>query len=184
MPDWTAFQLVGMVLATFAGIGNVPALPRTVEQTGFTVVGISARTTNAREMAGQGVIGKQWGRFMQENLLSQIPNKVDSSILAVYTDYESDANGAYTFIIGARVNSAEKIPNGMMATKVPAGRYAVLTSDKGPPAKVVPETWGRVLAASKATLGGDRAYKADFEVYDQRAADPQNARIDLYIGLK
>lgn len=32
-------------------------------------------------------------------------------------------------------------------------------------------------------LGGQRAYKADFEVYDQRAADPNSAVLDIYIGL-
>ena len=36
---------------------------------GFTVVGIEARTDNAREMTGAGVIGKQWARFVGENLL-------------------------------------------------------------------------------------------------------------------
>jgi predicted transcriptional regulator YdeE len=65
------------------------------------VVGISTRTTNAKEMSGKGVIAQQWDRFMKEGLLSKIPNKVDSNILAVYTDYESDANGAYTYVIGA-----------------------------------------------------------------------------------
>jgi predicted transcriptional regulator YdeE len=32
-------------------------------------------------------------------------------------------------------------------------------------------------------LGGRRAFKTDFEIYDQRAADPENAQVDVYIGL-
>jgi len=27
-------------------------------------------------------------------------------------------------------------------------------------------------------------YRADFEIYDQRAMDPQNLQMDVYIGIK
>jgi predicted transcriptional regulator YdeE len=33
-------------------------------------------------------------------------------------------------------------------------------------------------------LGGDRRYATDFEIYDQRAQDPNNTILDIYIGLK
>ena len=158
--------------------------PKIVEETGFTVVGISIRTSNANEMSGKGVIPQQWDRFMKEGLLGKIPNKVNSNILAVYIDYESDANGAYTFMIGARVSSAEDVPLGMVAKKAPAGRYAVFISEKGFVGKVVPQTWSRIWAIPKSSPGGNRAYRTDFEVYDQRAADPQNAEVDIYVGIK
>jgi predicted transcriptional regulator YdeE len=164
--------------------GDVQLTPKIVEHMGFTVIGISIRTSNAKEMSGNGVIAQQWDRFMKEGLLSGIPNKVDPNILAVYTDYESDANGAYTFMIGARVSSADDVPVGMVAKKVPAGRYAVFISEKGFVGKVVPQTWGRIWAISKSSPAGNRAYRADFEIYDQRAADPQNAVVDIYVGIK
>ncbi len=159
-------------------------IPKVVEETGFTVVGISIRTNNAKETSGKGVIPQRWDRFMKEGLLNTIPNKVDSNILAVYTDYENDANGEYTFMIGAKVSSADGVPPGMVAKKVPAGRYAVFTSEKGFVGKVVPQTWNRIYTAPKSSPGGNRAYRADFEVYDQRAADPQNAQVDIYVGIK
>jgi len=121
---------------------------------------------------------------MKEGLLGKITNKVDSNIVAVYVDYESDANGAYTFMIGARVSSAEDVPLGMVAKKVPAGRYAVFISEKGFVGKIVPQTWSHIWAIPKSSPGGNRAYQADFEVYDQRAADPQNAQVDIYVGIK
>jgi predicted transcriptional regulator YdeE len=164
--------------------GDVQLTPKIVEKTGFTVIGISIRTSNAKEMSGNGVIAKQWDRFMKEGQLSRIPNKVDSSILAVYTDYESDANGAYTHMLGARVSSADSVPPGMVAKKVPAARYAVFLSAKGFVGKVVPETWTRIWAVPKAEPGGNRAYQADFEVYDHRAADPHNAQVDIYVGIE
>ena len=105
---------------------------KVVDEAGFTVIGIEACTSNATEMTPEGVIAKQWARFMQENLAAQIPDKTDSSILAVYTDYASDQDGEYTFVIDARVDSAAGAPPEMVVKKIPAGRYAVFTSDKRP----------------------------------------------------
>ena len=151
---------------------------------GFTVIGISARTSNAKEMTADGVIGKVWGRLMQENLLSRIPNKADKNIVAVYTDYASDHNGEYTYILGAKVNSDKDIPAGMVSKKIPAGKYAVFTSEKGPAPKVVPELWMKINSLPKSAVGGDRVYSADFEIYDERATDPQNLQMDVYVGIK
>jgi predicted transcriptional regulator YdeE len=158
--------------------------PRVVQHPAFTVIGIAARTNNAKEMAGDGVIGKQWARFMQEGLLEKIPNRADSNIVALFTDYASDKDGDYTLVIGARVTSTEKVPTGMVAKPVPAGRYAVFTSEKGPVAKVVVDTWRRIWTTPKGEPGGDRAYKTDFEIYDQRARDPEATVVDVYVGIR
>lgn len=158
--------------------------PHVVEQNGFIVIGVAARTNNSREATAQGVIGKEWARFMQEGVLAKIPNKLDHSIVAVYTDYASDHKGDYTFVLGARVRSDIDVPEGMVAKKIPAGRYAVFTSDKGPGPKVVPELWMKINSLPKSAPGGNRAYRADFEVYDERAADPQNLQTDIYIGIR
>ena len=157
--------------------------PRIVEQDGFAVIGIAVRTNNAKEMTPDGVIGKQWGRFMQEGLLEKIPHRADQSIVAVITDYASDKDGDYTQVIGARVLRIEDVPQGMVAKKVPAGRYAVFTSEKGSVAQVVVGTWQRIWATPKSEPGGNRAYKADFEVYDERARDPQSTVMDVYVGI-
>jgi predicted transcriptional regulator YdeE len=181
---WLLAIAVLAVIPAMPVAGDAPLTPKIVEQAAFTVIGISARTTNANEMSGKGVIGRQWARFTKEDLLGKIPNKADSNVLAVYTDYESDANGAYTFLLGAKVNSAENVPAGMVAKRIPAGRYAVFTSEKGVLAKVVPETWSHIWAQPKSAPGGNRAYRADFELYDQRAADPQNSQVDVYVGIR
>jgi len=120
---------------------------------------------------------------VQEGILGAIPSKTGSNIYAVYSDYASDHNGEYTFVIGAMVKNGTTPPAGMVATHIPAGQYAVMTSDKGPLPKVVPETWQAIWKMEEAGKL-KRAYQADFEIYDQRAQDPQNAQIDLYVGLK
>src|SRR5579872_919017 len=164
--------------------GGLAMDPKVVQEEGFTVIGISARTTNAKEMTADGVIGPMWGRLMQQGLLAKIPNKTDQNIVAVYTDYASDHNGEYTFVLGARVTSDADVPAGMVAKKIPAGKFAVFTSEKGAAPKVVPELWMKINSLPQTATGGDRLYGADFEIYDQRAADPQNLQMDVYVGIK
>ena len=159
--------------------------PGVVKLQEFSVIGIQARTNNADEMTGDGAIPKQWTRFFKEGIADKIPNKVDSTIYAVYTGYASDRNGEYDFIIGMKVSSVSDVPPGMVAKKVPRGKYAVVTSAKGQVAQVVPQAWQRVWGLEdNKQLGGARAYKADFEVYDQRSQNPQDSQVDLYVGLK
>ena len=102
----------------------------------------------------------------------------------MYSDYESDKDGEYSFMIGARVKSAAAVPSGMMARKVPAGRYAVFTSERGAVEKVVVEAWQKIWSGTKAELGGERAYSVDFEIYDERARDPKNAQVEIYVAVK
>jgi len=117
-------------------------------------------------------------------VLAKIPNKADQNIVAVYTDYASDHSGEYTYILGARVTSDAQVPSGMVAKKIPAQKFAVFTSDKGPPAKVVPALWMMINSLPKNATGGDRLYKADFEVYDERATDPESLQMDVYVGIR
>ena len=160
--------------------------PKIVDQPPFQVEGIAASTNNAKEAGPDAIIGKQWQRFLSGDLLDKIPNRVDQSIIAVYTDYTSDANGEYTVILGAKVKPGPNptIPDGMVVKTVPAGRYAIFTSERGPAAKVVPEMWRQIWSYFQSPQNGPRAYQSDFEIYDRRASDPNNAQMDIYVGLK
>jgi predicted transcriptional regulator YdeE len=159
--------------------------PNVVHQSAFSVIGITTRTTNAKEATSDGLIGKQWQKFLREATLEKIPGKIDTNIYAVYSDYASDRNGEYSFTIGAKVADGTTVPAGFVLKTVPAGNYAVVTSEKGPVVKVVVAAWQRVWGMEdKREFGSPRAYKTDFELYDQRGADPQNSQVDLYIGLK
>ncbi len=158
--------------------------PKAVQQDGFTMVGISVRTNNAEQMTPERPIGKQWERLFREGVLAAIPNKADGNIVALYTEYASDKDGDYTYVLGARVTKVESVPAGMVAKNVPAGRYAVFTSERGPVQTIVVEMWRRVWETPKSALGGDRTYKADFEVYDQRAQNPGDSVVDLYISVR
>jgi predicted transcriptional regulator YdeE len=158
--------------------------PRAAQQHEFTVVGISVRTSNTEQMTPARPIGKQWERLFKEGVLAAIPNKADGNIVALYTEYASDKDGEYTYVLGARVTKVESVPAGMVVKNVPPGQYAVFTSEKGPVQKVVVEMWQKVWATPKSALGGDRTYKADFEVYDQRAKNPADSVVDLYVSVR
>jgi predicted transcriptional regulator YdeE len=158
---------------------------KTVNQKAFTIVGIACRTNNAQEAADNGVIAKQWDKFYKEGILDKVPNKADLAIYVVYTDYASDKNGDYNYIIGAKVNDVSAVPLGMVAKTVSAGKYAVIASERGPIPKIIVEAWRQIWSLEdQGRLGGKRAYKTDFEVYDQRARDPQDSQIDIYVGVK
>jgi predicted transcriptional regulator YdeE len=176
--------IVGILVLLGSLLGDVVA-PRIVEESGFSVIGIEVRTNNAREMTGLGAIPGQWEKFYKQGILEKIPGKADSNTYGVYCDYASDRNGDYTLVIGARVRdgAAFPIPAGMVLKKVAKGKYAVVTSEKGPVGKVVSGAWQQIWGMEdKKEIA--RAYQADYEVYDERARDPQNSQVDVYVGIK
>jgi predicted transcriptional regulator YdeE len=154
------------------------------EHSGFLVVGLAARTQNADEMNGSGKIGGIWQNFLQQNLAAKIPNKIGVDLFAVYSDYETDHTGHYSYLLGLPVSSCEGLPAGLTAKLVQPGRYAVVTSGRGVVTQVIPEVWQRIWSMPPDQLGGTRACQTDYEIYDQRAADPDNAQIDVFIGLR
>jgi integron-associated effector binding protein len=72
------------------------------------VIGIEARTTNAKEATAGGIIAAQWQKFFQEGILGKIPNKTGANIYALYAEYAGDRNGEYVYVIGAMVKEGTK----------------------------------------------------------------------------
>jgi predicted transcriptional regulator YdeE len=154
-----------------------------VELDGFTLIGIEARSNNTE--SGRAKIAELWGRFFGEGILDRIPNKLDSSIYALYTDYASNRDGEFSLLIGGKAKAAAVAPPGMVKKSVPKQKYAVLSSAAGPVAKVVPQAWKQVWNLEDSSgLGGARSYRADFELYGPPSRDPNHAEVDLYIGIR
>jgi predicted transcriptional regulator YdeE len=157
--------------------------PKIEDRNAFIVVGITVRTNNAKEASGQGDIPQLWQNAMQNQTLDAVPNKADDSLIVVYTDYASDNTGDYNYTLGYRVTSADKIPAGMVSKTVHAGKYAVFTSEQGPPQQVIPALWQRINTMTPQQLGGARAYDTDFESYGN-IVDFGNMQVTAHIGLK
>jgi len=155
-----------------------------IQRDAFDVVGLAARTTNADEAGPNGVIPRLWQRLMSQDLLQEIPDKGDADIYAVYTEYASDENGAYTFVLGAKVKPGAAVPDGFRKLRVPAASYIVFTTARGPVEKVVPAEWRLVWNAFPVEGAVHRAFRADFELYGKAAQDPKNAQVDIYVGIQ
>lgn len=149
-------------------------------QDSFIVVGLTVRTNNETEARGQGKIPQLWERVVE---LDQIPNRVGDGMVVVYSNYASDNTGDYDYTLGARVSSADNVPDGYVLRTIQAGRYAVVPSAQGPPEEVIPALWQRIAHMTPAELGGTRAYQTDFETYAP-FTDPSVMQVDAHVGLK
>jgi predicted transcriptional regulator YdeE len=104
--------------------------------------------------------------------------------LSVYTEYDSNEHGDYTYFIGEEVSSFENTPPALQKLTIPAAQYQKFTTSSGKMPEVVINAWQQIWKMSANDFAGNRAYIADFEVYDHRAIDPMNASLDIYIGIK
>jgi predicted transcriptional regulator YdeE len=148
------------------------------------IAGIQTRTTNAAELSGAGKIAPLWQRFFADNLLAQIPHQTGNSLYAVYSNYQSDEYGEYDFLLGTQVTSVETLPSGITFAAIATGRYAVVTTEKGPVAEMVPGAWKEIWQMPAEELDGKRAFLTDYEVYGERATDPTNAVVEIHLGLE
>jgi len=144
----------------------------------FKLIGISVRTTNENQRAAED-IAQLWQRFMGESILAQIPNKVDTTIYSLYTDYEGDHTKPYTSILGCRVTKLDELPEGMVARSFNGGEY-VKTSARGDLIKgLIVNHWSKIFE-----MDLDRAYTADFETFGEKAQNPADAEVDFYVAVQ
>ena len=178
------FVIAAALVLVVCGMEAPDAMnPELSDQAEFQVIGIEARTNNSREADGHSAIPKQWHRLFVEDVLNRIPDRLDQSIVAVYTNYASDWNGDYTYILGAKVKPGAEVPDGMVSVKVPTGKYVEFISTRGVPSQVVPETWRQIWSYFQEPGHPPRDYEVDFERYDDMS-DPSNVQVRIYIGIK
>lgn len=150
------------------------------------LVGITARTSNTQEMNPKtSKIGTTMQKFFTSGMQAQImERKNPGTVFAVYTNYESDEHGQYTYFLGEEVSGFENVPQGFEKLTIPAQTYVKFTSSSGKMPAVCIDMWQNIWKMNAADLGGMRAYIADFEVYDQRSQNPEQAVLDIYIGIQ
>ena len=141
------------------------------------IIGIKTRTTNQDNQAEK-AITQLWGTFMLENLIEQIPNKIDSSIYCIYTHYESDFTGEYSVILGCEVSSVDELPKNMTSIEIPMQNYQVFESKGQIPQSII-KTWGEIWSTPLP-----RAYTADFEKYEPTDFLKKDAAVEIFIALK
>ena len=144
----------------------------------FSVIGISVRTTNENGQAGQD-IPALWNQFMAEGIAAQIPNKMDASICCIYTEYEKDHTKPYTTILGCKVENLDTIPNNMVGKTFDEATYTKHIAKGNILQGMVFGEWTKIWNSNL-----DRAFTADFEVYGERAQNPEDAEVDIFVAVK
>jgi predicted transcriptional regulator YdeE len=143
----------------------------------FNIIGIAIRTTNENGQSASD-IPALWGKFMSENVLSKIPNKIDYNIYCVYTDYEKDHTRPYTTLLGCRVKNLDTIPEGMTGKSFSGGNYTTFTAKGKLMEGAVFNEWTKIWNSDL-----DRAYTADFEIYGEKSQDPENGEADILVAV-
>lgn len=176
---------------------------KTFEKRGrMILIGISIVTNNADEKNPETAkIGKTIGTFFGGNMAENINGcKNAGTAYGVYTNYGTNkADGDYTYFIGKEVEREEcsatelEKKSGLECLEIPSQTYAKFTTKSGAMPDICVNTWQEIWASTNEELceGGEefdkpkgRAFVADFDVYDERMADPKNSTMDVFIGIK
>jgi len=144
----------------------------------FKVIGIAVRTTNENNQAAKD-IPVLWEKFMREDILNAIPNKIDTAVYSVYTDYEKDHTKPYTTMLGCKVENLDHIPEGMVGKSFEGGNYIRFTPKGNLAEGLVINEWNKIW---NMDLG--RVFTADFEIYGEKARNPSDAEVDILIAVE
>jgi predicted transcriptional regulator YdeE len=118
-------------------------------------------------------IGMLWNKFYTEDIASKVTNKVDDSVISLYTEYKSDFTKPYTCMVGCPVINATNIAQSLTIKSIPKAKYAVFTAKSKAPEDVF-AVWQYVWGSSL-----ERTYTGDFEVYS-----PSAQEVEIYIAIK
>ncbi|MCT4634695.1 MAG: GyrI-like domain-containing protein [Rickettsiales bacterium] len=119
-------------------------------------------------------------KYFQENYPNKIKHRKNPGrTFAIYFEYENDYKGKYSYFIGEEVTEFTD-NNNLEQYTIPDQTYNRFTTESGEMANVIVKAWQEIWQMDDS----NRNYIADFEIYDQRAQDPKNAIVDIYIGVK
>jgi predicted transcriptional regulator YdeE len=145
----------------------------------FKLIGLKLSGKTKNENGQSGVdCGALWQEFEQKGITSLISNKVNDSIYAVYYDYESDENGSFSYFIGCRVENETEVPETLDELIIPKQKYHIEIA-KGQMTGCITDAWKRIWSSSL-----QRKFGYDFEIYDERSHDWENAEIEIFISIK
>lgn len=144
----------------------------------FKLVGLKlqGKTKNENGQSGKDC-GKLWQKFETEKIAEKIPHKLSDTVYAVYYDYESDANGLFSYFIGCKVDDNMGKPENLDELIIPAQTYHKETA-KGQMTGCITEVWNKIWRSDL-----NRKFGFDFEVYDERSHNWENAEVDIYLSV-
>jgi len=149
-----------------------------MEKEKFRLIGLKLphKTTNENNQSGKDC-GELWQKFERDKIFDLIPNKLSNEIYAVYYDYESDENGVFSYFIGCKVSENAAIPENLKAIEIPSQNYEIVMA-KGVMTGCITEAWQKIWNSEIP-----RKFGFDFEVYDERSRDWNDAELDIYVSI-
>ncbi len=158
---------------------------RVEELPAFTLAGISVVTTNEAELSGKGSIGQLFERYYSRNMGEQLaPLANRQGLYNCYFNYEQGDAGRYEVLVGLSVREQwqEPYPESVTTFTVPAAKYAVFVTERGPIYEVVQQAWKEIWQWSRQP-GNERAFTGDFERYPENT-NPNDGQVEIYIALR
>ena len=144
----------------------------------FKLIGLKldGKTKNENGQAGTDC-GELWQKFEVNQISKRIPSKRSDAVYAVYYDYESDGNGAFSYFIGCRVADHTEVPPNLDELMIPEQTYHKEIA-KGQMTGCITKVWEKIWNSNL-----NRKFGFDFEVYDERSYDWENAEVDIYVSV-
>jgi predicted transcriptional regulator YdeE len=151
--------------------------PKLITLSPFVVTGIGVRTINTDEFNPVSAkLPMLWGKFFTEGVAEKIENRLpDSPIYGVYSDYETDASGAYSVLAGVASSGPALSP--FKSVTIQEGKYLVF-ENKGVMPQAVINAWMQVWTFFQQNTEYTRSFATDFEAY--RSVD----EIAIHIGVQ
>lgn len=157
-----------------------------VEISDIYVVGIATTTSNMLEATPAGQIVSLHEAFITKHVSDLIDTRNDDRMLAVYTNYEDEESGEYTYGIGHQVaDDDDDIPEGCELFHIPKGKYLLYRTERGFMNDVLPQAWKEIWRLTQeGDLGAVRTYDTDFEFHNYDNPSSPDVQIDIYLGIE
>jgi predicted transcriptional regulator YdeE len=143
----------------------------------LTGLALSTKTSNEN---GKSSIDCEnlWHEFHKQKYADKIIDKLSDDIYGVYFDYDGDSTRPFNYFIGYKVSKEAVLPPGLQSLIIPEGRFEKVTA-KGKMPGCVTEAWKQIWESPL-----ERAYKFDFEIYDERSKNWEDAIVEVFVSIK
>ncbi|SHJ66663.1 GyrI-like domain-containing protein [Pseudozobellia thermophila] len=148
-----------------------------IRKPGFMLVGLQLKdkTTN-KDNRSSVDCGNLWQQFENDKIFDLVPNKLSDEIYAVYYDYDKDETEAFSYFIGCKVAEGSDYPKHLSSLKIPGQTYHKITV-RGVMTGCITDAWIKIWNSDLK-----RKFGYDFEVYDERSQDWNDAELDIYLS--
>ena len=158
------------------------------------IVASSARTSFNNESSSDdaqisSIVSSYFSSGLSEKVLhKQHPGTVIDGFMEYEAAHQHGCfyDGAYSYFIGEEVSDFGNTNYESVNLKkivIPSGNYVKFTTIEGLMPNIIIDAWHTIWKMTEEELGGKRAYLIDFQVFGEKSRNPEQASIEIYIGV-